>query len=289
LKIPVEDRTLSNQQSEDAEDMTYCEICGRCDREDRLLLCDGCDLGYHCECLVPPVADIPYESWYCPECADEETVYESDDNGVAMETVSVQNVLATRLRQNSVTYRTIARTRFSERVRRRINNTRLQRGATIIVSESDESLFTDGSTTETDTELGDIFENSEIESIGTEQIKASTSKTKKSKQRATAKPKSKRAKSKRRVFKKVASKKRRQVTKPKSRRMKRKQYVKKRRISKNGSNTTKIKLTRPQERIVDALRSKQPLQSETERNRRACATIPTFNLFSSAFDNEVEE
>ncbi len=27
------------------EDNTYCEICGRADREDRMLLCDSCDLG----------------------------------------------------------------------------------------------------------------------------------------------------------------------------------------------------------------------------------------------------
>ena len=28
------------------EDHTCCEVCGRSDREDRLLLCDGCDLAY---------------------------------------------------------------------------------------------------------------------------------------------------------------------------------------------------------------------------------------------------
>lgn len=27
------------------EDPIFCEACGRSDREDRLLLCDGCDLG----------------------------------------------------------------------------------------------------------------------------------------------------------------------------------------------------------------------------------------------------
>ena len=48
--------------------MTYCEICGRCDREDRLLLCDGCDFGYHCECLSPPIDTIPIEEWFCPDC-----------------------------------------------------------------------------------------------------------------------------------------------------------------------------------------------------------------------------
>lgn len=49
-------------------DPTYCEICGHCDREDRLLLCDNCDLGFHLECLEPPLEYVPIEDWYCPTC-----------------------------------------------------------------------------------------------------------------------------------------------------------------------------------------------------------------------------
>lgn len=51
-----------------SDDVTYCEICGRCDREDRLLLCDGCDFGYHCECLDPPLDTIPVDEWFCSDC-----------------------------------------------------------------------------------------------------------------------------------------------------------------------------------------------------------------------------
>jgi len=51
-----------------AADPTYCEVCGNCDREDRLLLCDGCDMGYHLECLEPPLADVPISDWYCSTC-----------------------------------------------------------------------------------------------------------------------------------------------------------------------------------------------------------------------------
>jgi len=32
-------------------DNTFCEVCGRADHEDRLLLCDGCNLGF-VECLL---------------------------------------------------------------------------------------------------------------------------------------------------------------------------------------------------------------------------------------------
>ena len=52
------------------EDPTYCEICPQCNREDRMLLCDGCDSGYHLECLDPPLDEIPLEElWFCPECS----------------------------------------------------------------------------------------------------------------------------------------------------------------------------------------------------------------------------
>lgn len=46
----------------------YFQVCGRCDHEDRLLLCDGCDLGYHLECLDPPLTRVPIEEWFCPDC-----------------------------------------------------------------------------------------------------------------------------------------------------------------------------------------------------------------------------
>lgn len=41
-KIPVENPRLGEHEEEDP---TFCEVCGRSDREDRLLLCDGCDAG----------------------------------------------------------------------------------------------------------------------------------------------------------------------------------------------------------------------------------------------------
>lgn len=65
-QIPVE--VAQAQNNEVVEDPTFCEICGRCDREDRMLLCDGCDLGYHLECLEPPLVEVPAGVWYCPEC-----------------------------------------------------------------------------------------------------------------------------------------------------------------------------------------------------------------------------
>ncbi|CAB4035143.1 PHD and RING finger domain-containing 1 isoform X4, partial [Paramuricea clavata] len=64
-EIKVEDKT---QVKEEYEDPTSCEICGIGDREDRMLLCDGCDRGFHLECLSPPLDSVPDEEWFCRDC-----------------------------------------------------------------------------------------------------------------------------------------------------------------------------------------------------------------------------
>ena len=49
---------------------TSCAVCG--DGEDEagneILLCDGCEAGYHLQCLTPPLAAIPEGDWFCPAC-----------------------------------------------------------------------------------------------------------------------------------------------------------------------------------------------------------------------------
>lgn len=52
------------------DDPTFCEVCHQSDREDRMLLCDNCDRGYHLECLTPPMTTVPIEEWFCPECSN---------------------------------------------------------------------------------------------------------------------------------------------------------------------------------------------------------------------------
>ena len=48
---------------------TQCEVCHGVDREHLLLLCDGCDLGYHTTCLNPMLPDVPRGQWFCPTCS----------------------------------------------------------------------------------------------------------------------------------------------------------------------------------------------------------------------------
>ncbi|KAH9409766.1 PHD and RING finger domain-containing protein 1 [Tyrophagus putrescentiae] len=107
MKVPVATTPVLETFEAFDDDLTYCEICGRCDREDRLLLCDGCDFGYHCECLTPPIDEIPINEWYCPECMD--SLY----NAVGMQNPNRRQSTTTRTRA-------IARTGAFEIVRNRI-------------------------------------------------------------------------------------------------------------------------------------------------------------------------
>lgn len=114
-RMKVETQEREPDIPEEEEDSTSCEVCHGSDREDRLLLCDGCDLAYHCECLTPPLGSVPVEEWFCPTCADinaqvtEQAVAAEEDDPLY-----------------TLPRRQIARTRVSERVRQRIQNMRLQ-------------------------------------------------------------------------------------------------------------------------------------------------------------------
>ncbi|XP_039177849.1 PHD and RING finger domain-containing protein 1 isoform X1 [Crotalus tigris] len=126
-KIPVEN--TKSQEDGLEEDPTFCEVCGRSDREDRLLLCDGCDAGYHMECLNPPLSEVPVDEWFCPPCAPANaTPAEAETDQVSEEEVAslIADVIPTtsRLRPSART-RAIARTRQSERVRATVNRNRI--------------------------------------------------------------------------------------------------------------------------------------------------------------------
>ncbi|NXB12176.1 PHRF1 protein, partial [Cnemophilus loriae] len=125
-KIPVENTKTQGTDGED--DPTFCEVCGRSDREDRLLLCDGCDAGYHMECLNPPLSEVPVDEWFCPACAPMGADGAADADHVSEEEVAalMADVVPTtsRLRPH-VRTRAIARTRQSERVRATVNRNRI--------------------------------------------------------------------------------------------------------------------------------------------------------------------
>jgi hypothetical protein len=72
-----------------------CEFCGGEDDEDCLLLCDGCNNGFHTYCLTPVIDSIPEDEWYCSRCtpfisilreiqSDEESDVQHADNEVTL-------------------------------------------------------------------------------------------------------------------------------------------------------------------------------------------------------------
>lgn len=36
--------------------------------EEEMLLCDGCDRGFHMGCLKPPLKTVPKGDWFCHDC-----------------------------------------------------------------------------------------------------------------------------------------------------------------------------------------------------------------------------
>lgn len=112
--------TVTTSNAED--DLTYCEVCNSSDREDCMLLCDGCDGGYHMFCLVPPLENIPSGSWYCDNCfSSESEASEEDINNLIEETEE----LPTRFRER-IAHPRMVRTRQSERIRATIVQQRNQ-------------------------------------------------------------------------------------------------------------------------------------------------------------------
>lgn len=104
-------------------EFTNCEVCQRSDREDIMLLCDGCDAGYHMDCLLPALTEIPEGSWYCDNCFASDLSEEDDISQVLAEMESIV-MPSTRLRIRREVAPRITRTRQSERIRATIRSRR---------------------------------------------------------------------------------------------------------------------------------------------------------------------
>ena len=55
--------------ADNAWDQIECERCHSTEDEERMVLCDICDAGYHIDCLEPKLLTIPEGEWICEECS----------------------------------------------------------------------------------------------------------------------------------------------------------------------------------------------------------------------------
>jgi PHD-finger len=53
-------------------DTLLCEICSAGHHEDKIILCDRCDKGFHLFCLSPPLDQVPEGDWVCPDCSQKD-------------------------------------------------------------------------------------------------------------------------------------------------------------------------------------------------------------------------
>ncbi|KAG5639694.1 hypothetical protein H0H81_005877 [Sphagnurus paluster] len=64
----VRTNSVTNRTPVTSRDQEKCEVCHKKNRWEEMLLCDGCDCGFHMFCLQPPLTAIPKDQWFCYTC-----------------------------------------------------------------------------------------------------------------------------------------------------------------------------------------------------------------------------
>lgn len=59
-----------------------CEQCGKAEDRENIVVCDSCDLGYHRNCLDPPMPSLPEYDWHCPKCLVGTGDYGFEEGGI---------------------------------------------------------------------------------------------------------------------------------------------------------------------------------------------------------------
>jgi len=65
-----------------------------------MLLCDGCDRGFHMYCLKPALKKIPKGTWYCPECKKEKKKREKEQQELEAEEEEEMEVSEEEIEEN---------------------------------------------------------------------------------------------------------------------------------------------------------------------------------------------
>jgi hypothetical protein len=70
---------VSKKQKLDSFSHVTCDKCASPHDEDRILLCDGCNSGFHMYCLSPILVTVPAGEWFCPKCVPPENMTSGTD------------------------------------------------------------------------------------------------------------------------------------------------------------------------------------------------------------------
>lgn len=72
-------------------DQGGCYICKNNEKQELILLCDGCEGEFHTFCIDPPLPKVPQGPWFCPSCkATGKDVPKSRCNGYLTDVLAME-------------------------------------------------------------------------------------------------------------------------------------------------------------------------------------------------------
>jgi hypothetical protein len=71
-----DESVITDSTSTAANDELACQVCLDTTAGERMLLCDGCEKGFHIFCVEPKLNAVPTGDWFCTRCAPNSSVSE---------------------------------------------------------------------------------------------------------------------------------------------------------------------------------------------------------------------
>ncbi|KAF9972463.1 hypothetical protein BGZ73_004425 [Actinomortierella ambigua] len=92
-----------------------CKLCSQCEEardEDTILICDGCDRGWHMACCDPPIKHLPKGDWTCDFCKHCDSCKGAEEPGTKYHQVVVHPTASSTFPVFVCTYCTKCKTNF---------------------------------------------------------------------------------------------------------------------------------------------------------------------------------
>jgi hypothetical protein len=83
-----DEETSDEHTSDEDDDGEICQGCNSPDTNTSMLLCDGCNQGWHLCCLPTPMSEVPDGDWFCHLCAKSKEQTDSKASHTAMTTTT---------------------------------------------------------------------------------------------------------------------------------------------------------------------------------------------------------